>query len=202
DRVVAMMGQAKRLVFETLWAEQLGADNSDYQAKVEESYQQFKEILERHYLTEPVEPTEGCLEIFQWLKERGIKIALNTGFYRKVTNIILNRLGLDKDLNEDYIGSENSIINASVTPSEIYNNEGRPAPYMLQKSMYELGVKDPQKVIVLGDTPSDIQAGINANCRLSLGVTYGTHTKEQLMSYARDGLIDSLLELKEIIVNC
>ncbi len=199
DRVVAMMGWAKRLVFETLWREQLGKDHPDYPQKVAQSYERFTEILEHHYLTEPVAAIANCAEVFAWLKLQGIKIALNTGFYRKVTNIILQRLGWDQGLNQNYIGSENAIISASITPSEIYNQEGRPAPYMIQKAMYQLGIKDPQTVIAIGDTPSDIQAGRNAHCRFCCGVTYGTHTQEQLIPYGPDRLLNSLWEIKEMI---
>lgn len=201
DRIVSMMGLTKKLVFQILWEEQVGREHPDYANKVEESYAKFKEVLEHHYRTQAVEPTSGCLEVFSWLKSRNIKIALNTGFYREVTNVILERLGWNKGLNSDYIGSENSIIQASVTPSEIYNSEGRPAPYMIQKSMYKLGIKDPQTVVTIGDTPSDIQAGLNANCRWSFGVTNGSHTKEQLANYPNDGLFDSVVELKDKIVN-
>ena len=58
------------------------------EARVDTSYAAFRRILEDHYLAEPVKPTEGCLECFGWLHDRGIKIALTTGFYRRVTDII------------------------------------------------------------------------------------------------------------------
>lgn len=201
DRLNSMMGWAKKLVFQTLWGEQIGKNHPDFETKVETSYTEFKQILEHHYRTQSVQPTEGCLELFTWLKAQGIKIALNTGFYREVTDIILQSLGWDQGLNSNYMGSSESIIQASVTPSEIYNNEGRPAPYMIQKAMYKLGVKDPQKVIVIGDTPSDLQAGINANCFWSLGVTNGTNTRQQLENYSNHGLVDSLDRLKEKIAS-
>jgi phosphonatase-like hydrolase len=196
-----MMGWSKKQVFQTLWQEQIGSDNPDYQAKVEDSFTKFKHVLEEHYKTQTVEPTEGCLEVFNWLKNQQIKIALNTGFYRRVTNIILQRLNWNQGLNNEYIGSQESIIQASVTPSEIYNNEGRPAPFMIQKAMYKLGVKDPKTVITIGDTPADIEAGTNAGCLYSFGVTNGTHTKEQLAQYPNDGLLSSLLELKDKIID-
>ncbi len=196
-----MMGWAKKLVFQTLWAEQIGKNNPDFESKVEVSYTKFKQVLEDRYRTQPVQPTEGCLDLFAWLKSQNIKIALNTGFYRQVTDIILQRLSWDQGLDNDYVGSSESIIQASITPSEIYNNEGRPAPYMIQKAMYELDVKDPQKVIVVGDTPSDIQAGVNANSGWSLGVTNGTHTKEQLKTSPHNGLLNSLADLKPLIAS-
>jgi len=201
DRINSMMGWSKKQVFQTLWQEQIGRNIPEYQSKVEESFKKFKCILETHYKNQPVEPTEGCLELFEWLKDRQIKIALNTGFYRQVTDIILHHLGWNRSLNSEYIGSKESIIQASVTPSEIYNNEGRPAPFTIQKAMYRLGVKDPKTVITLGDTPADIEAGINAGCLFSFGVTNGTHTKEQLAQYPHDGLLSSLSELKDRIIS-
>ena len=201
EQVVGMMGWSKKLVFQTLWAEQLGKDHPDYAAKVEASYAEFKTILEDHYRTQAVEPTSSCLELLAWLKSQNIKIALNTGFYREVTNIILQRLGWDRGLDDNYVGSQDSVIQSSVTPSEIYNQEGRPAPYMIQKAMYQLGIRDPQTVIVVGDTPSDLEAGMNAHCFWSLGVTNGTHTQEQLQTYPNHGLLDSLWDLKDKIAN-
>lgn len=199
DRVTAMMGWSKKLVFQTLWGEQLGENHPDYFSQVETSFAAFKTVLEEHYQTQPVRPTEGCLELFDWLKSQNIKIALTTGFYRDVTNIILHRLGWDLGLNDQYVGSSSSTIQASVTPSEIFQQEGRPAPFMLQKAMYRLGITDPKTVVSIGDTPSDIASGLNANCLCSFGVTNGTHTRKQLSQYPNDGLLDSLYDLKEKI---
>ncbi|MDJ0557270.1 MAG: HAD hydrolase-like protein [Microcoleaceae cyanobacterium MO_207.B10] len=201
EQVNSMMGWSKKLVFQTLWQTQIGLKNPDYATKVETSFVKFKEILEHHYKTQPVSPTDGCLEIFSWLRSQNIKIALTTGFYREVTNIILNRLGWDKGLNSDYLGGENTIIQASITPTEIYHNEGRPAPYMIQKAMYKLEIKDPKNVIKIGDTPSDLGAGINANCFRVFGVTNGSHTETQLAEYSNDGLLKSISELKDKIAN-
>ncbi len=197
EKVVAMMGLPKKLVFQTLWHEQIGKEHPDYIVNVEASFAKFKDVLESHYQTQPVEPTEGCLELFAWLKSQGIKIALTTGFYREVTNIILGRLGWNQGLNSEYVGSEESIIQVSVTPSEIFNTEGRPAPYMLQKAMYKLGIVDSKTVVNIGDTPSDLEFGINGNCLYSFGVTNGTHTREQLEACPNDGLFSSLREFQE-----
>lgn len=199
EKVNAMMGLPKHQVFEVLWQEQIGLDNPDYHQKVETSYSQFKQILNEYYQTQPIEPTLGCLDMFYWLKSQGIKIALNTGFYREVTDIILNRLGWNRGLDSNYIGSENSLIQASITPSEIYNQEGRPAPFMIQKAMYKLGITNPQEVVAVGDTPSDLAAGKNAHCLMAIGVTSGTHSAQELAAHSHDYLINSLSELPAII---
>lgn len=195
----SMMGWPKKQVFETLWQQKLGADHPDYSTAVATSYDNFKHILEHHYQTQGAEPTEGCLAVFEWLKAQSIKIALNTGFYREVTDIILDRLGWRQGLNDQYVGSDRSLIQASVTPSEIYQNEGRPAPFMIQKAMYRLGITDPQTVVHIGDTPTDLVTGYNAHCLLSLGVTNGSHTRAELAAHTNDGLVDSLAELPALL---
>ncbi len=202
DRVNAMMGLPKRVVFQTLWANQLGvdpsaADHPAYENHVKASYAYFCEVLEHHYRTQPVEPTEGCLALFDWLRNQGVAIALTTGFYRGVTNIILSRLGWDQGLNAQYVGTPNTPIQASITPSEIYGNEGRPAPFMIQKAMYRMGISDPKTVIAIGDTPSDLEAGHHAGCRYVCAVTNGTHTQEQLAAYPNDGLFSSLSDFHQ-----
>jgi phosphonatase-like hydrolase len=196
DRVNAMMGLPKKVVFQTLWADQMGANHPDYPEKVEASYDRFRDVLETHYRTQPVEPTAGCLELFDWLRDREIAIALTTGFYREVTDIILKRLGWAAGLDSCYVGTPQTTIQCSVTPSEIYGTEGRPAPFMIQKAMYRLGISDSKSVVVIGDTPSDLAAGRHAGCLYACGVTNGTHTEAQLSEHPNDGLFASLAEFQ------
>jgi phosphoglycolate phosphatase-like HAD superfamily hydrolase len=108
ERIMAMMGWSKRTVFERLLADQIGENSPHYVTRVEEAYQSFRKLLESHYITQPVEPTDGCLEIFEWLRAEEIPIVLTTGFYRHVTNIILRRLGWDHGLDSNYVGSDDS----------------------------------------------------------------------------------------------
>ena len=198
--IIAMMGWSKRLVFETLWKNNLpdGEENL-IRLKTDESYQRFKEVLENHYRTQPVLPSEGTLDLFSFLKSKGIKIALTTGFYREVTDIILNRLGWDIGLNAEYIGDSTSVIDVSVASDQV--TAGRPAPEMIFRAMQLLGVADAAEVINIGDTPSDLLSGKNAGCLLSFGVTNGTHTREQLAIIENDGLLSNILELSQIIEN-
>ena len=105
EKVVAMMGLPKKVVFQTLWEDQIGLEHPDYLKNVEGSFIAFKYILETHYRTQSVASTEGCLELFNWLKSQDIKIALTTGFYREVTDIILERLGWNQGLNLERIST-------------------------------------------------------------------------------------------------
>jgi phosphonatase-like hydrolase len=197
EKILSMMGWSKRLVFKTLWTECLGGEHAELEARIDSSYEAFRRILERHYQTEAVRPADGCLECFEWLHEHGIKIALTTGFYRRVTDIILQRVGWDVGLDENFVGGPDSIIQASVTSDAVHS--GRPAADMIRTAMSLLAVTDPKRVVKIGDTPSDLQAGKNAGCLLSLAVTNGSHSRSQLESEPNDGLLGSLAELKDVL---
>ena len=196
-RILAAQGQAKRFVFETLWREQLGpgAPAAELGALVDESYGAFRRILEDHYRTAEVVPTAGCLELLAFLKGQGVRIALTTGFYRTVTDLILRRLGWDAGLDAQHRGNAHSFIDLSIASDEVA--AGRPAPLMIQKAMQAFGITDPQGVYNVGDTPSDLESGRRAGCARSLGVVNGTHTRAQLAACPHDGLFASLAELHQ-----
>lgn len=194
EAIISMMGWSKKRVFEVLWAKaepKLSA--AGLNGLVDRSYLEFKRILENHYRHAVVTPTEHCLAVFHELRSRGINIALTTGFYREVTNIILNRLGWDRGLNSYYLGNGDSVIQVSVASDEVA--EGRPAPDMILKCMEMLNVDNPRNVINIGDTPSDLESGKRAGCLYSLGICNGTHTREQLSAVPNDGLLQDLSEL-------
>ncbi|GAA4406461.1 phosphonatase-like hydrolase [Nibrella viscosa] len=197
ERILAMQGLSKRYVFETLWKERLGEDNPALKSHVDRSYQTFTEILEHHYLTQDITPTEGCLEAFDYLHAEGIAIALTTGFYRKVTNIILDRLGWLAGLDEHHVGNKDTLIQASIASDEV--EKGRPYPYMIQKAMHLTGVTNPGAVVNIGDTPSDLLSGRSAGVGLNIGVTNGTHSRAQLEPYPHDVFLPSLRELPKLL---
>ncbi|WP_461080372.1 HAD family hydrolase [Spirosoma flavus] len=197
ERILAMQGLSKRYVFETLWQEQLGGQNTVITQYVDKSYDTFREILENHYRTHGATPTEGCLDAFAWLRERGIQIALTTGFYRVVTDIILEKLGWLDGLNDQRIGGPDSLIQLSIASDEV--ERGRPYPHMIERAMKLLGVTDSKAVVNIGDTPSDLLSGRAAGAGLNLGITNGTHTREQLEDYPHDALISSLQELPDLV---
>jgi phosphonatase-like hydrolase len=182
ERLLELMGRSKRLVFEILWSEELGEGHAELTQRVDTSYAAFRRILEHHYETTLVEPSEGCLECFDWLRSAGIPFCLTTGFYRKVTDIILRRL-------------EWEIL--SIASDEV--PKGRPAPYLIHRGMALTGAEDVRKVVTIGDTPSDLRAGRNAGCGWTLGITSGTHTREQLSALPNDGLIHTLAEVKDLL---
>lgn len=198
--IKAMQGLPKLEVVQHLWAAAIGQEHPDYSAKVEQTYTHFKQVLEDHYRQHEVVPTSGALETIQWLREQGIKVALTTGFYRQVADIILDRLGWLEGLDENRLAcSSAAIIDLSLTPDE--TGKGRPHPDMIQQAMRIFGITDPLRVVKIGDTPVDLQAGHAAGVGLNLAVTNGTHTKEQLAIYPHHALLSSVSELKELLLH-
>lgn len=200
ERILALQGYAKLEVFRLLWTEQLGEGNTDIEEKAQQSYRDFRNILENYYKEHPIIKTEGCETLFDYLHQNNIYIALTTGFYRKVANIILKKAGWLDSLNTNYLNVGNKTgIHLSVTPDEALS--GRPNPAMIHYAMKMLNIKDPKSVINIGDTPVDLQFGKNANVRLALAVSNGTHSYDQLKNHPNDGILANLSKLIPLLEN-
>jgi len=191
-RLNALMGVSKLEVFQLLWREELGEDAAPdvIAMRAGDTFRTFCRILEEYYQTHPVEPADGALEVFDNLKEQGIKIALNTGFYRKVTDIILGKLGWLAGLDAGYKGGADSVIHFSIASDEVPG--GRPEPFMIRKAMAVFGIDDPKQVVKIGDTPVDLEEGRRAGVAYTLAVTNGTHTRAELEILDNDGLLASI----------
>src|SRR5581483_8744298 len=113
---------------------------------IDAAYQRFVAALHAAYAEGPVTETPGAVETFAWLGERGVKVALTTGFDRTTRDVILHRLGWDD-------GRIDAAISAEDVPA------GRPAPYMLFRAMERTGAQSVHRLATVGDTIVDLQAG-------------------------------------------
>jgi phosphonatase-like hydrolase len=148
----------------------------------------FEQSMVDFYLADTsLAPLPGAEEIFKQLKDSGIKTALNTGFTRKITDAILQRLNW----------KDSSPVDAVICSDEV--PEGRPEPYMIQELMRQCGVTDPGQVVKIGDTEVDILEGRNAHCGLVVSVTTGAYSRNELLSLKPDHIIDSLENLIPLI---
>jgi phosphonatase-like hydrolase len=125
--------------------------------------------------------------VFQKLHDAGIKVALDTGFGRKITDTIIKRLGWDKGL-----------VDASCASDEVA--KGRPYPDMITKIMNELGIEDTLQVAKTGDTPVDLEEGQNTNCGLVIGVSSGAYKAEELQEFYHTHIVPSVVEACELIL--
>ena len=196
SQIKAVQGLPKRKAIQSLWTLKV-TDPAEIERKTDITYDQFRGNLENHYLTYGARPARGAIYCFHWLREHNIRIALTTGFYRKVCNIILEKLDWNKGLDENYLGSQSSLIDLSLTPDE--TGKGRPYPDMIKMAMKRLDIYDPIEVVKVGDTPVDIQAGQAAECLLNIGVTGGAHSYSELMQCKPNYVLDSLDQLPIIL---
>jgi len=186
EELQSWRGASKREVLRVFVERRFGRADPENDWRIERAYAGFRDRLERSYQEDGVQAIPGVEEAFAWLRRRGIGVALTTGFYRKVTDIILRAVGWDQ-----------GVIDASVCSDEV--PRGRPAPYMIFRSMEATGVMDVRRVIKVGDTALDLQAGLNAGVGGVVGVLSGSQTAEQLGQVAYTRLIDSVAALPELI---
>jgi phosphonatase-like hydrolase len=186
DELNARMGQSKRAVFDELARRQVGAGrDAEASALGERGYEAFCQVLEGAYARAGVAPIAGAGEVFAWLRARGVKVALNTGFYRRVTDVIVDGLRW------------RDAVDAVVCVDDV--REGRPAPYMIHEAMQRCLVRAVDEVVVVGDTPVDMQAGRNAGARAVVGVTSGSHTAATLRREPSTHVLGSVRELPDVL---
>lgn len=181
EEVNARMGASKAEVFRYFVERRDGNGK-----RTEEVYRSFREALEQGYLENGVRPIPGTEETFAELRSRGIRIVTTTGFYRKVTDLLLETLGWNE-----------KVLDASICADDV--PAGRPAPYMIFRAMEAVGVQDVNKVINVGDTPFDMLAGCRAGCRGVVGVLSGSHHAESLGKVRHTHLIGSVAGLPALL---
>lgn len=163
-------------------------ERAENEKLIDSIHARFNKLMVAFYQeTETLTPLPYAAEIFKWLQERQIRVALNTGFTRVITNALLARLGWGNQPN----------INRVVCSDEV--PEGRPASYMIEHLMSELQISDAKEVVKVGDTEVDIKEGRNAGCGSVIAVTTGAYTRAQLEQYYPDHIIDSLEQLTTIL---
>jgi phosphonatase-like hydrolase len=184
DELNARMGQSKLEVFDDLAARQLGAGESASRL-ARHAFDAFRRVLERVYVAGGVAPMAGSEQVLDWLRARGTRIALNTGFYRAVTEQLVDALRW------------RSRVDAVVCADDV--PRGRPAPFLIHQAMQRCDVSSVHEVLSVGDTPSDIGAGRNAGVRAVVAVTSGSHNAAELRRFGPTHLVRDVTELPRLI---
>lgn len=188
DEVYTLMGYKKpeaiKMMLEKYYTAALAADKK----LVGNIHTAFTDEMIRFYEDSPsIEPMPDAEFVFSQLQAMDIKVALNTGFGSMITEVILKRLGWNRTSLVDFVISSDEV------------SQGRPSPLMIQAAMQATGVESKTAVIKIGDTEVDILEGRNAGCALVIAVTTGAYSREQLMEYTPDVVIDSLQQLLPIL---
>lgn len=188
DDANAVMGIPKPVAIEQLLRKKYYGNNGVISEWIKEIHGMFISEMTHFYRTDlSVMEKEGVTETFRILKDNDIKIVVDTGFDRLITDTLLKRMNWLED----------GLIDGSVTSDEV--PRGRPFPDMIFKAMELTGVRDISKVAKVGDTASDLQEGNAAGCGLVVGVTTGAFSKEELEKEEHTHLIKQVPELMGIL---
>ncbi|MCA9540117.1 MAG: phosphonoacetaldehyde hydrolase, partial [Myxococcales bacterium] len=111
----------------------------------------YHELIELQLAVLPdyADPIPGALDAVAALRARGIAIGSTTGYIPEMLAVLREAAAV-----KGY--APDCAISAGEVP------EGRPAPYLIFEAMSRLGVWPVQAVVKVGDTVSDIEAGLNA----------------------------------------
>jgi phosphonatase-like hydrolase len=178
----SLRGASKRLAILNLIPE--GGDRA---ARADEVYAIFVQHLAAVF-NGTVEPVPGAREAIDTLRSRGVRVALNTGFDRDTTHLLL-----------DALRWREGVVDAVVCGDEVA--QGRPAPYMIFHCMEATGVTDVRRVANAGDTVLDLQAGYNAGVGLNIGVLSGAHGRDQLQPQPHTHLLDSMAGVPALLAS-
>jgi len=150
----------------------------------DETYRSFRDHLTRLYRTDGIRSVEGAAQVFAWLKARRIRLALNTGFDRDITTLLLDAL------------QWNDVADAVVCGDDV--DRGRPAPDMILRAMRLTGVDSAREAANVGDTVLDLEAADRAGVAWNIGVLTGAHGRAALEPVPHTHLLDSVRDLPSL----
>lgn len=150
-----------------------------------ERYPAFVERYRHHYLSRDADltPFDGIVDLLDALAAAGVDIAVATG---------KSRVGLNRAL--DQMGWRGRFA-ATRCADE---GEPKPHPWMLLDLGDELGVS-PQSMLMVGDTTHDLGMARAAGAH-AIGVSYGAHPRDQLLTEPALAIVDDVAGLKAALL--
>lgn len=186
ERTALVMGLPKPVAIRQLLHE---AGRSPTEDEVEAIHADFIRRMNEYYASSPeVREVPGAAAAFAALRRAGVKVAVNTGFYRAVMDVLLGRLGW----------SAPGVLDAAISSDEVAR--GRPAPDMIRELMRRCGVAEAGRVAKVGDTWADLEEGQAAGCAVNIGVTSGAFTAEQLRQRPHTHIFGSVAEVPAVVL--
>ena len=176
DQVTSLRGTSKRDAIAALVPDGPGCAGRRHGA-----YAFFRARLSHAIQAGLVSEVPGATNVFESLRNRGVRVALNTGFDRDMTLAMIDRLGWK------------AAVDAVVCGDDVLH--GRPAPDLIHRAMRETGTTRPAAVANVGDTVADLQAGASAGVAANIGVLTGAHDRMTLEAAPHTLLLSSVREV-------
>ena len=161
-------------------------DNRD-ENLIHDIYHHFIDGLEKAYDENEIFPQDNAVALFRALREKRVRVVLNTGYNRQTAQSLIAKLGWVQGETFDDL----------VTATDV--RQSRPHPDMILLAMQRAGITDAREVAKVGDSVIDIEEGVNAGASLNIGITTGAHTRQQLGSANPSYIVDNLIEILPLI---
>lgn len=125
----------------------------------------------------------GVRDGLDWLKSQGYRLGSVTNKSAQFTHPLLGELGII-----DYF---ELIVSGDTLPEK----KPHPAPLLHAARFFSIA---PEKALMIGDSVSDVKAARAAGFRI-ICLSYGYNHGEDIRDSHPDGVIDSLIELKDLL---
>lgn len=183
EEAQAVMGYEKKKAIKIL----LGKYSTGKPDKklVDKIYKIFNKKAIKFY-SKNAKPMPFAQSVLQQLKNKGILLAVNSGFDREIIDTILKKL------------KWKNLIDFSVASNEV--QKGRPSPQMINKLRRLSKVKNQKYIAKIGDTPIDLIEGDKAKCGLNIGLESKIYSSELLAIYPHTHIMKSLKYVTKSIV--
>lgn len=175
-RIDDLRGASKRAAIDALVP-----PGDDQGRRSADAFAAFRRELHARYAATGVRALPGAGDVIRSLRSQGIRVALNTGFDRDTTGMLLAHLGWT------------DVADAVVCGDDVVH--GRPAPDLIRRAMERAGVADPAEVANVGDTALDLEAAHRAGVRWNVGVLSGAHDRARLEAAPHTHLIAGVADL-------
>jgi phosphoglycolate phosphatase len=131
------------------------------------------------------QPIPGAEQAIRDLRDRGVKVALTTGFSPTTRSALLDALGWA------------DLVDLALSPVDA--GRGRPWPDLVLTALIRLGVDDVREVCVAGDTTSDLLTGSRAGAAIVAGVLTGAHGPEDFANVPHTHVLESVADLPAVV---
>jgi phosphonatase-like hydrolase len=127
----------------------------------------------------------GVAEMFDSLRESGVRVCVITGMSRRLLGVMLETLGWWRR------------IDLAICPDDA--PRGCPWPDLMLTAMLRLGVEDVRAAAFAGATASGVQGAKRAGAGIVAGVLTGGHTRERLVAAGATHIISEIAGLPALL---
>ncbi|RPI66005.1 MAG: HAD family hydrolase [Ignavibacteriales bacterium] len=125
----------------------------------------------------------GMRDILQHLKDKGVLLSIYTGKGKEAASITLKKI-------ECY-----DFFDMIITGDDVKNHKPSGEGILKFINKYKL---DPEKVLMIGDAPSDIKAARAAGVKIA-SVVWDSYAKEEVLKHDTDYIFHSVAELEAFL---